>query len=337
MKILVVEYITGGGFIDEALPTALLHEGQGMLTALLDDLLDIDNVTVCMTRDYRLAVDVMATNSPKLSVVRIEPQLKLQTILPQLIQQCDAVWPIAPETANALTEICQLVEAAGKKLLSSTAAAVAMAGDKLKTYDCLEQHKIPVIPTRLFSATHNYSWQWPVLKKIDGVGCEEVYLLENEADWQRLAILIDTQQQYYILQPYIEGRAMSLSCLFKQGKAWLISCNEQDIEIIDGKFVLRACIVNALPDQGGRYQMLIERVAKAIPQLWGYVGIDLIETEQGPLIVEINPRLTTSYVGLRKALGINIAEQVLRLEHAEPIFIPVNNLPITIKVMEDFE
>jgi tyramine---L-glutamate ligase len=336
MKILIVEYITGGGFIDEALPTALLHEGQRMLTALLDDLLDIDNVTVCMTRDYRLAMDVMAANSPKLSVVRIEPQLKLKTILPQLIQQCDAVWPIAPETANALTEICHLAEAAGKKLLSSTAAAVAMAGDKLKTYDCLEQHKIPVIPTRLFSDKHNFSPQWRVIKPIDGVGCEEVCLLDNEDDWQRLATTIEDQQQY-ILQPYIEGRAMSLSCLFKQGMAWLISCNEQNIEIIDGKFVLRACIVNALPDQGGRYQMLIERVAKAIPHLWGYVGIDFIETRQGPLIVEINPRLTTSYAGLRKALDINIAEQVLHLEHAEPIFLPMNNLPITIKVMEDFE
>lgn len=334
MKILVVEYVTGGGFIDETLPAALLHEGQGMLTALLDDLLDIDSVAVCITRDYRLSAEAMSAKSARLSVFRIEPQLKLQAILPQLIQQCDAVWPIAPETANALTEICQLVETAGKTLLSSAAEAVAMSGDKLKTYACLKRHKIPVIPTRLFSAKHNFSPQWRVIKPLDGVGCEDVCLLDNEADLQRLITAIDTQQQY-ILQPFINGRAMSLSCLFKQGMAWLISCNEQSIDIIDGKFILRACIVNAMPDQDGRYQLLIERMASAIPQLWGYVGIDLIETAHGPQIVEINPRLTTSYVGLRKALGINIAEQVLRIMNAQPILMPTIDMPVTVKIMED--
>jgi len=41
------------------------------------------------------------------------------------------------------------------------------------------------------------------------------------------------------------------------------------------------------------------------------VGIDLVRTEQGLVMLEINPRLTTSYAGLRRALGVNPAGLVL--------------------------
>jgi predicted ATP-grasp superfamily ATP-dependent carboligase len=47
--------------------------------------------------------------------------------------------------------------------------------------------------------------------------------------------------------------------------------------------------------------------------LWGYAGIDLILTAGGPVILEINPRLTTSYVGLRQATGENPATLMLDL------------------------
>jgi predicted ATP-grasp superfamily ATP-dependent carboligase len=45
--------------------------------------------------------------------------------------------------------------------------------------------------------------------------------------------------------------------------------------------------------------------------LWGYVGVDLVLADAGPIVLEINPRLTTSYCGLRDALGINPAALVL--------------------------
>jgi predicted ATP-grasp superfamily ATP-dependent carboligase len=52
-------------------------------------------------------------------------------------------------------------------------------------------------------------------------------------------------------------------------------------------------------------------VASAIPGLAGIFGIDLIFAKGGPCIVEVNPRLTTSYVGLRRALNVNPAVLVL--------------------------
>ena len=78
-------------------------------------------------------------------------------------------------------------------------------------------------------------------------------------------------------------------------------------------FSVERILVNAVPDRDGRWARLADRVAAAIPGLWGYVGVDLLLTPAGPVVLEINPRLTTSYCGLRAALGINTAALVLGL------------------------
>jgi predicted ATP-grasp superfamily ATP-dependent carboligase len=70
--------------------------------------------------------------------------------------------------------------------------------------------------------------------------------------------------------------------------------------------------VNAASDDG-TLASLADRIAAAIPGLWGYVGVDLVLTRDGPVVLEINPRLTTSYCGMGQALGINTAGLVLSL------------------------
>ena len=53
---------------------------------------------------------------------------------------------------------------------------------------------------------------------------------------------------------------------------------------------------------------------RSIPGLRGYVGVDLIipSAESGrPVVVEINPRLTTSYLGYRALAENNLAEWML--------------------------
>jgi hypothetical protein len=44
-----------------------------------------------------------------------------------------------------------------------------------------------------------------------------------------------------------------------------------------------------------------------IPGLQGYVGVDLVLQEGTAQLIEINPRLTTSYIGLRQISRINLA------------------------------
>jgi predicted ATP-grasp superfamily ATP-dependent carboligase len=52
-------------------------------------------------------------------------------------------------------------------------------------------------------------------------------------------------------------------------------------------------------------------VYRALPGLVGYVGVDLVLTEAGPVVTDVNPRLTTAYLGVRAALDANIAALAL--------------------------
>ncbi len=45
--------------------------------------------------------------------------------------------------------------------------------------------------------------------------------------------------------------------------------------------------------------------------LRGYVGVDLVLAEDKPFVIDVNPRLTTSYVGLSGAAGFNVAEAMM--------------------------
>jgi predicted ATP-grasp superfamily ATP-dependent carboligase len=82
---------------------------------------------------------------------------------------------------------------------------------------------------------------------------------------------------------------------------------------MDDALVLLGCVVNGLWNGEESYHLLASQVTAAMPELWGFVGVDFIITPDGPTIVEINPRITTSYVGLKESIGINPAGLVLDL------------------------
>ena len=71
--------------------------------------------------------------------------------------------------------------------------------------------------------------------------------------------------------------------------------------------------VNAPVEDRDDLAALAGRIATALPGLWGYVGVDLVMTDRGPVVLEVNPRLTTSYCGLGRALGTSVAAMVLDL------------------------
>ncbi|WP_347989450.1 ATP-grasp domain-containing protein [Methylomonas sp. AM2-LC] len=332
MKILVFEYICGGGFADQALPSSLAIEGCLMLQALTDDLGCLENIQLLIPLDQRCQTINLPTNA---EIVYVQSQTKILTILPELIAQCDAVWPIAPETNGILTCITELVKRQNKLLLASPPDMVALCSNKLKTYQVLSAHNIPCVETQLLNQDYMEIVGRSVVKPIDSCGCQDSIIIEaNQQLSQKISLLNNSEQ--YIIQPFMEGQATSLSCLFKQGKAWLLCCNQQLVAIENQAFNLKACLVNTSSQYESVYLEIIADIATALPSLWGYIGIDFIETtHRGPLLLEINPRLTSSYIGIRKATGINVAAQVLSLISAEPSMPRSQNGTVTVKMLTD--
>ena len=347
MKILVFEYITGGGFNKQELPDSLASEGRLMLQALLDNLRSCaagnrNKIAISVMLDSRVNGSI---NTTGFDTVIIKPEQNSHEEFTRLVQLCDAVWPIAPEFDGILQTLCQTVESLGIKLLTSPAGAVAVTGNKYKTWQHLKQHHIATVPTQMFtgemwddqylaqeltrlsSAIPNCkTGQW-LAKPFDGAGCADSYILADRNDFKQM----HSRKGQYIIQPHIEGKKTSLSCLFKEGVGWLLCVNLQQFEIINQQYQLSKIIVNH-DSNLSVYQALVEKIARALPELWGYVGIDLIETQEQVLVLEINPRLTTSFVGIDAALGINVAENVLQLLRGKPTLKALCNQPITLSV-----
>jgi tyramine---L-glutamate ligase len=330
LKILVFEYITGGGFSQQALPASLLAEGELMLRALLADCSRIKPLSVQLMLDSRclaIAEDYVVN----MTVVSATDDVN--QVFQDLLKTVDAVWLVAPEFDGILQGLSGQVEAAGKRLLTSSSTAVAVAANKWHTFQCLQAAAIPTINTVLLSDYASYRpGQW-VIKPIDGVGCTDTWRVDNAEDFILLLASI-TQPQNFVIQPYRTGRTMSLSCLFHQGQGWVLCVNEQVLSVQDQRFKLQACKVNCLPVMPALKQ-LVAQLAKAIPGLHGYVGVDLIQsplTVEEYWVVEINPRLTSSYVGLYQALGLNIVELVLQMMRQVPVIEPMRNQQVHVSL-----
>lgn len=301
-----------------------------MLQTLLDDLKPLSNIELLLPLDRRFQqLDL----PERTEVVWLDSDDILLQSLPNWLADCDAVWPIAPETGGLLQTVAVLAEQAHKTLLLSASDTVSVCGDKLATARILSEHGLNVVETRPLTDCDETPFPAVVvIKPRDGVGCEGSRIVDSEAGYRHVVDELDDVQNY-ILQPRLHGTAMSLSCLFKHGRGWLICCNRQQVDIVDGCFRLTACQVNIEANDAKRYLAIVEQIATAMPGLWGYVGIDLIENNRHqPIILEINPRLTTSYAGIRRATGINVAEQTLRLLTAEPELIASENRTVTIDI-----
>jgi predicted ATP-grasp superfamily ATP-dependent carboligase len=121
------------------------------------------------------------------------------------------------------------------------------------------------------------------------------------------------QRPGYVLQPFIPGKLGSLSLLCRDGAAHLLGCNEHRIAVRDNQFHFLGTTVNSLLDTNGAFARLGQAVARALPGLWGHVGIDFVLAEHGVVVLAVHARMTASYAGLHASLGYNPAAMVLDL------------------------
>jgi len=303
------------------LPASLRREGDMMLGALVKDLAEIPGWDPVLTRDRRLP-------HPDLPGADLSARIEwLDDGDPwpawrRIVEEVDAVWPIAPETGSALARLSDLVLAAGRTLIGSRPDAVRLTTDKRATAECLAAAGVPVAPTRPLSAIGAIDppagpngW---VVKPVDGAGAEDTYLFRRREDLACWLERAGAEAGRFVLQPYLSGTAASLSMLCREGRAWLLSCNRQEVAVLDdGRFAYRGGLVGGMEHRRPAYEPIADAVAAAIPGLWGYVGVDLVDGSDGPVILEVNPRLTTSFVGLREAIGRNPAALVLDLLERE--------------------
>lgn len=298
------EHVTGGGLAGEPLPDGLLREADLIVRALLADLAEIPGVEVLGSRDPRLPP------LPDVAVLTPRPAESPLELYQRGLAESDAAWPTAPETGGILEELCRQTIARHRILLGSRPEAVRLAASKRATVARLREAGIPAVLTVASpDAVVPLDGPW-VVKPDDGAGCEDTVRVP---DWLAARERLARGAGRLVAQPWIEGEPASLSLIAANGGGVLLSCNRQRIRIAEGRLVLTGLEVNTRSDAGGRLAGLAARIAAVVPDLWGYVGVDLILGPHDAVVLEVNPRLTTSYTGLRRALAVNVARMVLDL------------------------
>jgi tyramine---L-glutamate ligase len=295
-------------------PARLAREGDLMLVALVADLLELPQVEVSYARDARLAPLLPGRSSAARACWR-GPHEAPHAALTREIAAAEAVWPIAPETGGALETAARAVLDGGRILLGPRPEAIRLTARKSATAQHLQRAGIDVVAC--FEAAVSLAaieGPW-VVKPDDGAGCVDTRIFASR---QEAANALRCAADGHIAQPWIEGDAMSLCVLAAPGGVEVVSVNRQHLELKHGSVELAAIDVNC-ESVTPPLAALAERVVAAIPGLVGYFGIDFVRTASGPVVIEINPRLTSSYAALRTALGLNVAERVLAAAMDRPV------------------
>lgn len=301
MRVLVHEYASGSG---AALPASIVAEGCAMRDALCADLAAVPELAL------------LASAAPDLPPPpcgeRVTPRADERDtdFLLRAARRADAVWLVAPESAGIALAHVRALEQAGIAVLGCTGKAVALASIKSRTLARLNDAGIATAPTwPLAVAPLDRHAEWAV-KPDCGCGCEDARRLSAaQADALRRNEATDGR----IAQPWLPGLAMSLSLRVAGNEAELLSINRQHIAVAaDGALSLQGLRQGLdLPPQADA-AALARRIVQAIPGLRGFVGVDFVLGVDGrATVLEVNPRLTSAYVGLSARLGRNLAAEIL--------------------------
>jgi tyramine---L-glutamate ligase len=323
IKLFVYEYLTGGG-IDPGFAqqssladlSALIVEGRVMRDALVADLAELDGIQVTFASSRFEHI------SPARASCKAQPGESLTDFVGRMARASDYSWVIAPESDGLLLDLHDVVPA--PRWLGCAREAIVLASSKRETAAHLATHGVDVTPSLTpRTAVQHDGARW-VVKPDDGAGGLETFLFDRlDAACAEYESRIAAGRRP-VLQEWIDGEPLSLSLICDEYGAQLISINRQCIGLSDGEATRHDARVvefdgvvldqiDRYGEQGRALDKVARRVATAMPGLRGFVGIDVVwHPRRGPVVIEVNPRLTVAYAGLSSRLGRNLAEGLLQ-------------------------
>jgi len=329
VRILVYEFATGGGLfalrgsMEES--TSWLREGQAMVHAVAEDFAALDDCQVLVFRDARLDASTLPPNA-----VPIESAHAEEDQLRRISAQVDGVVLIAPEMDGLLLQRIGWIENGGARLLSPGSEFCQLAACKRRTADWLAAGGIRVPNAAAWRVSESFPDTVPfplVIKPPDGAGAVDTFRCDTPADVES----VRGCRREWRVEAFCDGLAASVSVLAGPDRTIVLPpCAQRlsrrgSIGYLGGRL--------PLPDVlAARARRLGEQVVRRMPKTTGYFGIDLVlgpaESGERDFVLEVNPRYTTSYVGLRRAAPWNLAEILCRLVRGEPAPLPDRYDPV---------
>lgn len=328
MRLLIYEWITGGGLVgsEGALPESLLREGLAMVQAVAADAAGVEAIHHrSLLRDLRLP-HLAASGA---EVFEVASRSEHDTALYDLATQSDAVLIIAPETDGVLLDTARRLESMGAKLVSPSSAFIAIAGDKELTANALTAAGVPtpqavrIEPDVALPQAFDYP---AVIKPLDGAGSQDTHVVAHAYDrppayaWPRR------------LERYVPGVAASVAVIgIAGGDAIVLPPCRQRLSV-DGRLSYLGGSTPLARGLAERATTLALRAIAALPPLVSWAGVDLVlgDDPEGSLdaVIEVNPRLTTSYVGLRRVVRGGLVAAMIAAARGERPQLEIDPRPL---------
>ncbi len=321
MRILLYEHLTGGGLVDTALPSSLLCEGYAMLSGLVSDFKRAGyNVTILL--DSRVAATDSLLDADQ--VVQVPSLGEASLKFDAAVANVDAVYVVAPESNKVLQSAVERTQAAGVLSLNSSPEAIGLASDKAllhsramrmgmnlpKTITC----RVTDSMDQILTAIKNKLGFPAIVKPAKGTSCQGLSIVRTEEQVLAAIEKIKTQAlgDDLIVQEFIPGTPVSVSLICTGREALPISLNLQDVTLAVpyGESCYNGGIVPFEHQRRDEAFSVAKRLVESFGNLKGYVGVDLVLSKAGIFVLEVNPRLTTSYVGLRRVVNFSVAEAI---------------------------
>jgi tyramine---L-glutamate ligase len=274
-----------------------------MVTALATDFAALDETQVVILRDIRRALPPL----PRMHVRNVSDVDQYRAAFDQETARADWTLVIAPEPGGHLVERVERVNRCGGRLLGPGTAIARLASDKHATAKHLAKAGVPIPEGARLSPDGSVPAVLTgpvVIKPCDGAGSQGVRRL----DWPRPADEWPHDPRKWRIEKFYPGRAASVAFLCGPGGLVPLAPCAQMLSD-DGHFRYLGGRLPLAPALAERARDIARRAVATLPEPLGYLGVDLVlgadPSGRDDVVIEINPRLTTSYIGLRVATRDN--------------------------------
>lgn len=334
MHVFLSEYLTCGALAASAeLKPSLAVEGAAMLRALTED---------AVAAGYAVSI-VWDPACGEFGVTNVAAHFAsspadAERLFRELTRAADTTLVIAPEFDGILEDRCRLLAACGGRSSGSSAEAIALCADKLQlamhlqskgvatieTSRCqrdgsiltragfkTRQGEAPALSPLNEEVSSEREMSFPlVIKPQFGAGSIHSFVLSSADEFQKYHDELVASGMELIAQPFIAGQPLSIAAIVSRNGIEMFPLCTQNIR--GRRLEYAGGTVPAAVDDANSVIELARRAIAAVPGLYGYVGVDLIlPHDTPPVVVEINPRLTSSYHGYRRTAMTNLAPRVL--------------------------
>ena len=264
LKILIYEYVTGGGLINEELSSSLFDEAKLMVSTLYKDFEKSKDISFKFLLDERLE----GFRGPSSILVKNNKAREMYNVA--LLRKFDCILPILPETGFALYNYIKFLERKNINKIISDKKTILVLSDKLRFFKLFSKNKLNVIPTYDVKEKKEINrLKKIIIKDKYGAGCSYIKQYDNPKK-----IDFSIYQNNYIVQPYIEGSPYSISTFFTHNDFYLLTVNKQSIKFTNNNFIkLKEIMVNDMIINDWKIFSLLNNIKSILPNLYGYVSI----------------------------------------------------------------